>query len=86
MIKVLNVITTGFAFNGGISTVALNYYKYLPKNQFSIDFASYNEIDSNLKDYLKENGSLYFQLPHRKKKTLVYMYKLLKLINNQNMI
>lgn len=80
MLKILNVITTGFAFNGGLSTVALNYYKYLPQDSFSVDFASYNEIDSALEKYLKQNKSQYCKLPHRKKNIISYMYNLLRLI------
>lgn len=84
MIRVLNVITTGFSVNGGLSTVALNYYKYLPKNEFCVDFASYNEIDPILEKYLNQNGSHYYQLPQRKKKILNYMIDLLKLLRKNH--
>lgn len=83
MIKILNVMTTGFTVNDGISAVALNYYKYLPKNEFSVDFASYNQITKELREYLNKNESQYYCLPHRKKKTILYIFKLLSLIRKQ---
>lgn len=82
MKKVLMIITTSFNVSGGLSSVALNYYKYLPDDDCSIDFLSTNKITDELNEYLKSKGSRYFQLPNRKQHILKYILKLNKIIKD----
>lgn len=64
--KILIIITTGFVPTGGLTSVMMNYYRNIDRNQLIIDFASTNEAPSVLTKELDANGSKYFQLPQRK--------------------
>ena len=53
----------------GISSYVMNYYKYLDKNKFHIDFVVTTDIvDDEYKKYIKNNGSkiFYIKSPHIK--------------------
>ncbi|HBI61977.1 MAG TPA: glycosyltransferase family 1 protein [Lachnospiraceae bacterium] len=78
MRKVLIIITTGFITWGGLTTVALNYYRAMDKTGFKIDFAADNEAEQSLLEELGRNGSAYIQLPNREKHTVKYMAALYK--------
>lgn len=73
MKKVLIVITTDFVPWGGLTTVAMNYYRAMDKTDLQIDFVSDNETEQSLLDELGQNGSSYIRLPDRKKHTFKYM-------------
>lgn len=76
--KVLVVITTGFFDFGGLTTVMLNYYRKLNKENLIIDFASTNipsETDKSF-IYIKEKGAKYYCLGNRQKNTASYLMKL----------
>lgn len=63
MKKVLIVITTRFVSYGGLTTVAMNYYRNI--SSVHMDFASTNAVSQILEDELTERGSVYYQLPPR---------------------
>ena len=73
MRKVLIVITTSFVSYGGLTSVMMNLYKNIDKNQFIIDFASTNKLLSeDLNRHLKQNKSMYYYLGNRKKNIVSY--------------
>lgn len=81
MKKILIIITTGFANYGGLTSVMMNYYRAMNRNELQIDFASTNNPDSDSAyNYIKKYGSDYFCLGDRKKKLIVYLYKLDKIL------
>lgn len=65
MKKVLIVITTGFVPWGGLTTVAMNYYRAMDREGLQLDFASNNNPPQALLDELYSNGSKYIKLPRR---------------------
>ena len=67
MKKVLVIITTAFVSYGGLTMVAMNYYRAIDKSKIIIDFASSNKISEELREELRQNNSSYYQLPSRKK-------------------
>lgn len=66
MKRILVVITTGFVSYGGLTTVAMNYYRKINMEKYTMDFASVNEVPENLCIELQSNGSKYYKLPNRK--------------------
>ena len=83
MIKVLVVITTRFVPFGGLTSVMMNYYRAMNKENLQIDFASTNTPPEILKKELQEAGSHYFNLGKRK---LIpqYIYRLFRLIKKNH--
>lgn len=67
MKRILTVITTQFVPYGGLTTVAMNYYRQLDHSKFRMDFASTNDAPEGLKQELEANGDSYHKLPGRKK-------------------
>ena len=65
MKKVLVIITTAFVSYGGLTMVAMNYYRAIDKSKIIIDFASSNKISEELREELRQNNSSYYQLPSR---------------------
>ncbi len=83
MKKVLIVITTDFVSYGGLTTVMMNYYRAMDKNELRIDFASTNSPSPELLGELAENGSRYFDLGSRKKRPLSYRKALKDLLRRE---
>lgn len=75
-IKVLMLITTSFVPYGGLTTVAMNYYRNIDHSMFQVDFASTNDCLQKLSEELTKSGSRYFKLPSRMRSPLLYMRKL----------
>ncbi len=71
--KILIIITTGFVPWGGLTTVAMNYYRAMDKSGLQIDFASCNKAAQSLAEELEQNSSKYIQLPDRQKHVMKYM-------------
>ena len=80
MAKILIIITTGFVPWGGLTTVAMNYYRGMDKTELQMDFASCNMAPQSLIYEVNQNSGQYIQLPNRKKKTLNYMKELYQLL------
>lgn len=80
MKKILVIICTGFVPWGGLTTVAMNYYRAMNKDGLKIDFASNNSAPNVLLNELHTNGSEYYQLPERKKiiRYLLVLHRILK--------
>jgi Glycosyltransferase len=77
--KILVVITTKMTPYDGMTTVAMNYYRYMDHGMFHMDFASTNDIDRGTSEELKGNGSRYIKLPRRGSPLyMLTLYKLLK--------
>lgn len=86
MIRVLVVICTSFVEYGGLTTVAMNYYRKMNREGLQTDFASTNQISENLEKELKENGSVYYRLPNRIKKMSAYYHQLKKIASGYDVI
>ena len=85
MVKVLVIITTAFVPYGGLTTVAMNYYRHIDKTRFHIDFASTNKVlDSKLSAELEQNESKYYCLGNRKKDIFSYARKLNQVIKDSS--
>lgn len=82
--KILVIITTKMAPYDGLTTVAMNYYRYLDHGMFHMDFASTNDIDSGISEELKENKSEYIKLPGRG--SLSYMPTLYILLKGYDIV
>lgn len=76
--KVLVVSTVRFRLNG-ITSVILNYYRNLNKEDMKIDFVVPNEISEDYKKELNSNGSVVYHIP-RKKKPFAYQKKLYQIL------
>lgn len=83
MKKILIIITTGFVSWGGLTTVAMNYYRVMGRDEFLVDFLSDNDPDNKLYREIKKNGSQYYKLPNRKKQLFQYMRKLYSLLKKK---
>lgn len=85
MKKVLVIITTDFVPFGGLTTVMMNYYRKINKDNIKMDFASTNsDIDDKLITELKNNNSAYYCLGNRKKKLISYLVNLYKLLKTNS--
>ena len=85
MEKILIIITTEFVSYGGLTTVMMNYYRNLDRNQFQVDFASTNyKLEKKIRNELDERGSKYYFLGNRKKNPFLYMRKLRDVIKDNN--
>lgn len=80
MKRVMIIICTGFVPWGGLTTVAMNYYRAMDRTGLQIDFASNNVPPQVLIDELEANGSKYYKLPKRNKifRYTAELYKILK--------
>lgn len=86
MKKILTVITTGMSPYGGLTTVAMNYYRQLNLNTIHMDFASTNLLDRELEAELLNHGSVYYKLSSRSKSPYRYFRELLKLCKKYDVI
>lgn len=85
MKKILVIFTTAFVKTGGLTSVMLNYWRTIDKKGLSFDFASSNEIDRQLSEEIKKEGSQYYKLPPRKK-TICYYFALKKLCKGYDIV
>lgn len=83
MKKVLIVITTAFVEYGGLTTVVMNYLRFMDKKGLKIDVASTNSAPQKLADEIKVMGGKYYSLGKRKK-IPAYCNNLKKLLKEQN--
>ncbi|SNS62409.1 Glycosyltransferase involved in cell wall bisynthesis [Bacillus sp. OK838] len=77
--KVLIISTTRFELDG-ITNVILNYYRAMDKTDMQIDFVIPNDIRHDLKVELEAFGSRIYKISGRMKKPLLYVNKLIKLV------
>lgn len=80
--KVLIINTVRFRLNG-ITSVIMNYYRKMNKNDMKIDFIVINEITDEYKDELYKNNSEIFYLS-RKSNPIKYIIGLKKILKNNN--
>lgn len=80
--RILIIITTGFESWGGLTTVAMNYYRAMNRTGLRIDFVSDNEAAKDLLNELEKNNSKYIRLPNRKNHVVKYMFALYKTIKH----
>lgn len=85
MKKILVVITTAFTPTGGLTTVMMNYYRAINKEEVKIDFASTNIPQQSLFNEIHASGGEYYQLPKRKN-VLAYFFALKKLCREYDVI
>lgn len=73
-IRILHVMNG--AVLGGISTVVLNYYRYIDRDKFRFDIALYNNRLGPNGEELKRLGCEIFHLPLKSRHLIGYMQKL----------
>ena len=71
---------TAFVPYGGLTTVMMNYYRAMDKKGLKLDFASTNHPGNELINELNANNSEYYRLGDRKKRLILYLYRLIKLL------
>lgn len=76
--KLLIISTVRFRLNG-ITSVILNYYRNMKKEDMQIDFVVINEISDTYRKELEGNGSRIFQID-RKKNSFTYYLALKKVL------
>ena len=84
--KILVIITTGMSPYGGLTTVAMNYYRQLDFSCYEVDFVSSNVLNSDLETELQEHNSHYFQIKNRNSKPLAYFLTLSKLCRGYDVV
>ena len=84
MKNILVIITTSMVTYGGLTTVAMNYYRQSDQDLFHMDFASTNDIDNRLLKELEKNRSQYIKLP--KRGSLSYIFTLYKLLRKYDIV
>lgn len=80
MKKILVIITTNFVSWGGLTTVFMNYYRVMDKNDLCIDVASMNKAEQLLEKEITDNGGQYIQLPDKRKHAFKYLLSLNRLL------
>lgn len=78
--NILVINTVDFKLNG-ISSVIMNYYRSMDKNNMKVDFVAINEIDKSYKDDIDSNNSRVYYIP-RKGNPARYIQELFKLLKN----
>lgn len=82
--KILTISTSGFSKKEGISTVILDYYKYLDKEKFELVLIVAGEYNKDLvKEFQKIGVSIYY-LPCRKKFFIKYIRAIFKILKTGN--
>lgn len=76
--RVLVINTVRFRLNG-ITSVIMNYYRNMDKQNIQTDFVVINQISQEYRQELESNGCHIYQL-NRKKKPLSYMIALFRLL------
>lgn len=71
MIRILVVITTGFTPIGGLTSVMMNYWRAMDKEDLHFDFASTNVPAKELLQEIEVEDCRYYRLP---KRSLVFAY------------
>lgn len=66
MKRILIVINTAFVEFGGLTTVVMNYFRFMDKSGMRIDVASTNKADAKLIKEVKAAGGRYYNLGARK--------------------
>jgi len=84
--KVLVIITTGMTSYGGLTTVAMNYYRNIDLTKIQMDFLSTNTIQKELADELTKKESRYYCLSNRNSNPIGYYFKLRKICKKYDCI
>ncbi|EYE87678.1 hypothetical protein Q428_12005 [Fervidicella metallireducens AeB] len=82
-IKLLIISTTKFDLDG-ITNVILNYYRSIDKSDMQIDFVIPNDIRMDFKKEIESYGSRIYIVEGRMRNPLLYVSKLIKIINENN--
>ena len=61
MIKVLQVIED-MGLNSGVSSMLLNYYKYMNHDKVNFDFITFKPVPEDVKEYCEKNDSIIYQV------------------------
>lgn len=86
MRKILVVITTGFVSWGGLTTAFMNYFRAMDKEGLSIDVASMNEPDKELRQEIETYGGKYIRLPDKRKTPVRYLAAYMRICGNYDVV
>lgn len=68
----------------GIASVAMNYYRFFPKDGFNVDFLTYDENDETLENEVKQMGGNITYIPFLSIKNILCFINSLKLFFEKN--
>ncbi len=77
-IKILQVVDQ-LSRKSGVSSVVMNYYQYLDKEIYQIDFMVNQPVEQRLKEQIERNGSQIFLMPKLCTKNIIAYPKALQL-------
>lgn len=84
--KILVVITTGFTSWGGLTTVFMNYYRAMDKENLLIDVASMNEAEQELVQEIADNGGKYIKFTDKRKNPIRYYQEYWKICKDYDVV
>ena len=79
--RILVINTVRFQLNG-ITSVIMNYYRWMDKSRMIMDFVTIGETNEGIREELKENGSKLYEFK-RAKNPFYYMKSLTRLLREQ---
>jgi len=78
-IKVLVIVNAKFGYDG-ISSVAMNYYKYRDKERVQMDMLTINPVFGDFAKIIDDNGDKRFVVENRNRSPLSYIFRLKSII------
>ena len=84
--KKILVVNTVPTERNGITSVMMNYYRAMDKNDIVVDFVFINNPEQYYKDELSKCGSRYYVLSRSISKIVSYIYKLSKIARNYDVM
>lgn len=79
VIKVLVIVNATFGYDG-ISSVAMNYYRFFDKKSVKMDLLTINPVFGSFAEDIKKNGDFNFVLSNRNKNPFKYIVELRRII------
>lgn len=86
MVKVLVVITTGFSQYGGLTSVMMNYLRFIDYTDLKVDILSANDPQQELIVECKTLNIKYIKLTGRKNNPIKYMLALKKILEKYDVV
>lgn len=82
MIKILHLLP---GLGGGIGSMVMTYYENIDKNEFTFDFAVFNDQSGlERKTYIEQNGGKVFVLPRKSSGMMEYIKALKQIMKDGN--
>jgi len=82
--KKILVINTNIFDRNGMSTVVMNYYRYMNRSGLSFDFIVNEFMDPEYEKYILDHGDKVYLFKNRKNNPITYIHKIKKIIKKNN--